>query len=283
MKVKFLDKNLLKNISSYLIVVVGFTSGLLTFVDLTAKERFFIFKILIIGLIFVYFILLIIANRKTKITLEHDGSTIEIKQGDILSDDYKKENIIRVFNFNEFFDTKIDQELVSAKTLNGQILNKEFRDEITTLDKKIDESDHLSRNILEKDVQRIKGKTTRYSLGTIFSANKNTFFTALTHFDEENKARLLMPDYIKFLMKFWDEIDNLYDGNTVVITLFGNGRTRLDNGTKYEPQELLKIILWTFKLRKLKFEMPDKLVILLDSRTNSQIDYFHLKEDFNGL
>ena len=92
-----------------------------------------------------------------------------------------------------------------------------------------------------------------------------------------------MPDYIEFLMKFWNEIDNLYDGNTVVITLFGNGRTRLDNGTKYKPQELLKIILWTFKLRKLKFELPDKLVILLDSRTNSQIDYFHLKEDFNGL
>lgn len=283
MKVKINDKTLLKNVFSPWIGIVGFVSGVLAFLDFSLRQRLLIFAVLVTGVIIYYLKRLYRANTMTKIVLNHDGSTIEIKQGDILSDDYKKENVIRVFNFNEFFDTEIDQQLISAKTLNGQILNGEFKDNISDLDKKIEEDDHLKRNISANSVIRIKGKTTKYYLGTIFAANNNTFFTALTHFDEENKAILLMPDYIRFLMKFWDEIDNLYDGNTIVITLFGNGRTRLDDGTKYEPQELLKIILWTFKLRKLKFEMPDKLVILMDSRTNKKIDYFHLKEDFNGL
>lgn len=283
MKVKINDKTLLKNVFSPWIGIVGFVSGVLAFLDFSLRERLLIFAVLVTGVIIYYLQRLYRANTMTKIVLNHDGSTIEIKQGDILSDDYKKENVIRVFNFNEFFDTEIDQQLISAKTLNGQILNGEFKDKISDLDKKIEEDDHLKRNISANSVIRIKGKTTKYYLGTIFAANNNTFFTALTHFDDENKAILLMPDYIRFLMKFWDEIDNLYDGNTIVITLFGNGRTRLDDGTKYEPQELLKIILWTFKLRKLKFEMPDKLVILMDSRTNKKIDYFHLKEDFNGL
>ncbi len=283
MKVKINDKTLLKNVFSPWIGIVGFVSGVLAFLDFSLRQRLLIFAVLVTGVIIYYLNRLCRANTLTKIVLNHDGSTIEIKQGDILSDDYKKENIIRVFNFNEFFDTEVDKQLISAKTLNGQILNSEFKDKISDLDKKIEEDDHLKRNISENSVTRIKGKATKYYLGTIFAADNNTFFTALTHFDEENKAILLMPDYIRFLMKFWDEIDNLYDGNTIVITLFGNGRTRLDDGTKYEPQELLKIILWTFKLRKLKFEMPDKLVILIDSRTNKQIDYFHLKEDFNGL
>lgn len=283
MKVKIDDKTLLKNVFSPWIGTVGFVSGLLAFVDFSTKLRLFMFVVLLMGVIIYYLIRLYRANTMKKTVLNHDGSTIEIKQGDILSDDYKKDNIIRVFNFNEYFDTEINQQLISAKTLNGQILNTEFKDKISELDRRIEENEHLKRNVIENDVQRIKGKTTKYHLGTIFSANNNTFFTALTHFDDENKAILLMSDYIRFLMKFWDEIDNLYDGNTVVITLFGNGRTRLDDGTKYQPQELLKIILWTFKLRKLKFEMPDKLVILIDSKANSKIDYFHLKEEFNGL
>lgn len=283
MKVKLFDKILLKNIISPWVGVVGFVSGLLGFVDLTLVFRIRILAILVILVIIIYIYKLFKANKKAEIVLNHDGSIIEIKQGDILSDEYKKKNIIRVFNFNEFFDTKIDQQLVSEKTLNGQILKREFNNQISELDSKMEKDYHLQRNIVDKNVDRIKGKNIKYDLGTIFSANNNTFFTALTHFDKENKAKLLMSDYIRFLMKFWDEIDNLYDGNTVVITLFGNGRTRLDDGTKYEPQELLKIILWTFKLRKLKFEMPDKLIILLDSNTNKQIDYFHLKEDFNGL
>lgn len=283
MKVKILDQTLLKNVFSPWVAIVSFISGILGFVDLALTERIYLFVVLIVGVLIYYVCRLHKANKMTEIVLDHDGTTIEIKQGNILSEQYKKENIIRVFNFNEYFDTEIDQELVSEKTLNGQIINKEFKDKIPVLNSKMEEDNHLHRNVVETNVERIKGKTTRYNLGTIFFANKNTFFTALTHFDEENKAQLLMPDYIEFLMKFWNEIDNLYDGNTVVITLFGNGRTRLDNGTKYNPQELLKIILWTFKLRKLKFELPDKLVILLDSRTNSQIDYFHLKEDFNGL
>ncbi|MCG4286189.1 DUF6430 domain-containing protein [Lactobacillaceae bacterium KNUT 0156] len=283
MKVKMFDKILLRNVVGPWVGVVGFISGIISFFNVTAKDRLYIIVVLCIMLIAAYIYFLVKSNRLKKIILNHDGSTIEIKEGNILSKEYKRKNIIRVFNFNEFFDTEISRELVSEKTLNGQILNEEFKHKIEALDSKIEADEHLRRNIAEQDMQRIKGKTTRYQLGTIFVADNNTFFTALTHFDEENKARLLMTDYIEFLMKFWNEIDTLYDGNTVVITLFGNGRTRLDNGTKYEPQELLKIILWTFKLRKLKFEMPDRLVILLDGKTNSQIDYFHLKEDFNGL
>ncbi|MET3356849.1 UNVERIFIED_ORG: hypothetical protein ABIC58_000196 [Leuconostoc holzapfelii] len=283
MKVKIYDKTLLKNVFSPWIAIVCFLSGVLAFLDFSTEKRLCMFVLLVIAVISYYCVRLFKANTMKKTVLTHDGSTIEIKQGDILSDDYKKDNIIRVFNFNEFFDTEIDQQLISSKTLNGQVLNKEFKDKISDLDKRIQEDDHLKRNVIENDVPRIKGKHTKYHLGTIFTANNNTFFTALTHFDDENKAILSISDYIRFLMNFWDEIDNLYDGNTVVITLFGEGRTRLDNNTKYQPQELLKIILWTFKLRKLKFEMPDKLVILMDNDANAKIDYFHLKEDFNGL
>lgn len=168
MKVKIFDQTLLKNVFSPWIAIVSFISGLFGFVDLPLAERVWIF-VLLMGLVIIYyFYCLYKANKMTEIDLDYDGTTIEIKQGNILSEQYKRENIIRVFNFNEYFDTEIDQELVSEKTLNGQILNKEFKDKIPVLNSKMEDDNHLQRNVVETNVERIKGKTTRYNLGTIF-------------------------------------------------------------------------------------------------------------------
>lgn len=106
--------------------------------------------------------------------------------------------------------------------------------------------------------------------------------TALTHFDDKNRAYLSIQDYVKFLINFWDEIDEMYAGRTVVITLFGSGITRLDHD-RYSATEILDTILWTFKLRRIKFKRPTKLIILLDKNTNREIDYFLLRSKFYGL
>lgn len=109
MKVKIFDKILLRNVVGPWVGVVGFISGIISFFDVTAKDRLYIILVLGIMLIVAYICVLFKSNRLKKIILNHDGSTIEIKEGNILSKAYKSQNIIRVFNFNEFFDTEINR------------------------------------------------------------------------------------------------------------------------------------------------------------------------------
>lgn len=104
----------------------------------------------------------------------------------------------------------------------------------------------------------------------------------MTYFDDENRANLTIQEYISFLMNFWDEINSFYAGRTVVITLLGNGITRLDNNI-YSSNQILEIILWTFYLRRIKFRKPAELVILLDKNTNNKINYYMIRSMFNGL
>ncbi|WP_395320691.1 macro domain-containing protein [Levilactobacillus parabrevis] len=192
------------------------------------------------------------------------------------------EEFIKVFAFNEYFDTKVDDEIISHGSLNGKFIDKKV-DDISKLDISIDEDGRLEhRHKLNINRDRPRGKKIRYELGSIHKFSEDVFLTALTHFDDKNRAYLSIQDYVKFLINFWDEIDEMYAGRTVVITLFGSGITRLDHD-RYSATEILDTILWTFKLRRIKFKRPTKLIILLDKNTNRKIDYFLLRSKFYGL
>lgn len=278
MKIKPWNKNLCKLFLRKMSFIFGISTGILTFIDFSRNFKLDIFYFLIVLSIVIYLILWIKANLKTNITIDYEGSNIEIKEGDILNE-YNNDDSFRVFAFNEYFDTKVDDKIIAASTLNGKILNQ--LSEYEKINGLIEKDEHLKRNIVSKNNNRENGKRTKYKLGTIFKY-KNMFFTAMTHFDEENKAYLSIQDYIRFLINFWDEVNQYYAGKTVVLTLLGSGITRIDNYS-YSNEQILKLILLTFKIRRIKFKMPSKLVILLDKDTNNSINYFNLEDDFNGL
>ncbi|USS86183.1 DUF6430 domain-containing protein [Fructilactobacillus cliffordii] len=225
-----------------------------------------------------YLKLLICANVKNKVKINYGGSVIEIREGDILKE-FDNDDSFRVFAFNEYFDTEVDDKIIAEKTLNGKILK--YLNETDEINHRMEEDSNLNENIKNKNVKRKYGKKTQYNLGTIFKY-KNMFFTAMTHFDNQNRAYLSIQDYIRFLINFWDEINKYYANKTVVIPLLGSGITRIDNYS-YSDEQILKLILLTFKIRRIKFKMPAKLVILLNSHTNKRINYFTLEDDFNGL
>ena len=92
-----------------------------------------------------------------------------------------------------------------------------------------------------------------------------------------------MQEYINCLIELWDELNVLYSQNIVVIPLLGAGTTRF-KGYDVDEQELLKIILWTFKISKNKFAYPSKICIVLHESIKSKINLFEIKEEFdNGV
>lgn len=282
-KVKPWNWKLLKRVWLIFGVILATVSALLTFCDFNSILRMKILFSMLFITFFTYLGLLLQANFVKSAKLHSDNASIEIKEGDIFDKKYYDDsNFIKVFSFNEYFDTLVDDKIIAHSTLNGQFLDKKVdKKDISQLDKRMLEDGRLIRNRVGETSDRNKGKKIKYRLGTIFEYSDDVFFTALSHFDMENKAQLSMQEFLQFLIYFWDEIDDLYAGRTVIITLFGSGITRLENGLITNDQ-ILKIVLWTFKLRRIKFTKPAKFIILLNSETNKKINYFKLKDEFNN-
>lgn len=284
MKVSPLDPELLKQSSGFFTLIIGIGSAVLAFFDLDSVFRLRFFSGIVVLVSLVYIIKFILANIMSKLTLTTGNSTIEIREGNIFDSQYfYNSDFIKVFSFNEYFDTQVDDEIISKQSLNGQVLKRlgEINSHVR-LDKRMVDNKHLQRMQLSRNTERQSGKQLRYRLGTIFKYSDDIFFTALTHFDENNRAELTIQDYVRFLVNFWDDIDEFYAGRTVIVTLFGSGITRLEKDM-YTNQQILQIILWTFNLRRIKFKKPAKFLILLDQSTNREMNYFQVRRDFNGL
>lgn len=217
-----------------------------------------------------------------RVRLYIDDSEIDIQEGNIFSEKiFDDPNVVKVFAFNEYFDTLVDNNVISENSLNGQFIKKKVVN-VKQLDERMASDDFLSHYHVGDNEERASGKKAKYALGSIFKYSESVFLTALTHFNDKNEAYLSIQDYVRFLINFWDQVDSLYANRTVVITLFGSGITRLENHT-FNNTQILQIILWTFYIRRIKFKKPAKFVILLDEDTNKNINYYKVKVGFNDL
>lgn len=215
------------------------------------------------------------ANDMCDIEININNTTIKISEGDIFSNN---PNEFKVIGFNEYFDTEVDDIIISSKTLNGKYIKQKYND-VSVLDKKIENDIHLKQNIIN-NVNRVSGKRTKYKLGTIFK-DEDYFLVALSKFDEDNRAYLEVNEYINCLMNFWNECDVFYSGYTVVMPLLGSGITRFHGYEEITDQEILEIILWTFKVSKIKFKYPSSLKIVLTNNTLKKINLYEIKNRFD--
>lgn len=259
--------------------IFGIVTTILTFVELGSSCKLVLFGLLIVlcvGCVIYSFIRTLLLKE---ITLSIDGSEIIIKPGDIFS--FPKD-VFKTIAFNEYFDTEVDNGIISKKTLNGKYLEK-YHVDTTYLDENIEKDSRLKKEILETNVSRpLGGKKTRYSLGTVY-IDKDFFLVAFSKFDEKNQAHLELREYASCLIKFWNEINSLYGQYEVVVPLLGSGITRKKDFTATD-QQLLEVMLWTFQISKVKFEEPSKVTIVLYGDSYKKINFYKLKEfEKNGI
>lgn len=271
MKVKFTNKRVWRQFLAFLSVTSIIVTLVMTFVEIEVSIKYIIGGSYLGILIVAFFLIWIRANRMDKTTLKLNNSTINIYFGDIFAQTGRK-----VIAFNEYFDTVVDEKIISSKTLNGKYLNK-YVTNTADLDKAICSDERLRDEQEGEDTGRHEGKSIRYKLGAIFE-NGEFFLLALTHFDRNNRANLVLRDYTQCLMNMWNEIDILYNGATVSMPLLGSGMTRMNDCKDISDQELLEIMLWTMKISKVKFTYPSVMNIVLNPDKKDKINLFRLKE-----
>lgn len=274
------DKDFWKN--SWVIpgALFGIATTLLTFIEF---DKGFNKLIILVGLVIISIIYMLFnlfkSYRLKEIKLDIDGSEIEIKKGDIFA--YPR-NIYKVIAFNEFFDTKVDDKIISRSSLNGQYISK-FYSDVSDLDNRIVQDPRMQLRIVEENVERpLGGKRTRYRLGSVYK-DMDFFLVAFSKFNDENEANLKLHEYANCLINFWNEVNSLYAQQEVVVPLLGSGITRHKDFTA-TPHQLLEVMLWTFKISKVKFREPSKVTILLHESHHKKINFYKLKEfEKNGI
>ena len=110
--------------------------------------------------------------------------------------------------------------------------------------------------------------------------NDEYILTAFSRFNKNNQAELTIQEYVNFLLTFWNEINRLYAQRSVTVPVFGSGITRFKNGFEdIDINELLRIMIWTFKVSKIKFAYPAKLTIIVHNDLLNQVNLYKLKEN----
>lgn len=266
-KVAFSSKTLRRRYLAFVSGVSVFATFFFVAVQVPDDYKACTFAGIAMTLIVTYLIMWVLANRSTHKKININGSPLEVKVGDIFN-----EGELRVINFNEYFDTVVDDRIIAKSSLNGMFIEGYVSD-VSALDQEIESDQQLVRE--GEDVNRKSGKKARYKLGSIHASGDN-LLVAFSKFDKNNKANLSMQEYINCLMTFWDEIDRVYAGKSVSIPLMGAGMTRF-KGTDVSEQELLDLLIWSFKVSRVKFKYPAKVTIVIRDSVKDKINFYELK------
>jgi len=276
-KVSFWDKQIFKEFKDYTSIIFGVIGGSLYFVDIPTGQKVAYGIVCIVILFFAYIYLWRRANSLREIKLTIDESTVIIKTGDIFAQDG-----LKAIAFNEYFDTQVDDRIIAASSLNGKFITDHLPCTVTELDDHIKNYKFDADEIKDIDEERRDGKKQKYEIGTICVLD-NFLITALSKFNNKNEANLTMPEYLEFLISFWDKVNRVYAQKSVSVPIFGSGLTRIKGHKTIDEQDLLKIMLWTFRVSEMRFKHPAKLTIMIHEGKIDKINLLELKTARNGL
>lgn len=277
-KVSFIDRRLVENFLKITSAISATLSLVVLFVEIPTTNCKSTYGWIFVGLLtLIYFGVWIWSNNLNKIDINIEGSEVTIKVGDIFS-----ESGFKAIAFNEYFDTIVDNKIISENSLNGVFINHHCSVQVSELDRHIDSYPFDESEKLGNNAERVVGKKYRYQIGSI-CVYKDFLLAAFTKFDINNKAVLTMPEYLEFLINFWDKVNNVYGQKSVTTPIFGSGITRIQGHKTISDEELLKIMLWTFRISEMRFKYPAKLTIVIHKSKIDKINLLEIKSAKNGI
>jgi Domain of unknown function (DUF6430) len=229
-----------------------------------------IFMIINIG------ISVILSLPKSRINLQITNKVnLNVYYGDI----FNQKGVV-VIPVNEYFDTLVDDKIISSSTLHGQFIKQVFGGNIAELDRIIKKE---LQNYKEKAiVTRSGGNSKKYELGTTISIDKDGkcyYLVAFTRFNEKNKAESFNVDYQIILKSLLDFIHVNSQGKNVNIPLIGGGQS----GINLTKQKLLEYLLFSIQIHDHLTVSGNINIVLNNDLKNGEIDLNNIKELFSGL
>jgi hypothetical protein len=276
-KVNFFDKRIVGHFLKITSVISTTLSLVVLFIDIPTKCKSTYGWIFLGLLALIYLAIWVWSNYLNKIDINVEGSKVTIKVGDIF-----QQPGFRAIAFNEYFDTQVDNIIIAEKSLNGIFINKHLDVTVAELDRFIESYAFEPSEVLNCIQDRKLGKKVRHQIGTI-CVYKDYLLTAFSKFDESNRAQLTMPEYLEFLINFWDKVNKVYAQQNVSTPIFGSGITRIKGHKSISDEDLLKIMLWTFRISEMRFKYPARLTVVIHKDKIDKINLLDIKSARNGV
>lgn len=127
-KVSFLDKRVFRQFLEVVSVISVAASLAFIFIEIPKNMKLTVGAMFLILLLIVYVVLWWRSNNLQQIHTKIEGSDITIKQGGIF-----KQPDFKVIAFNEYFDTQVDDKIISRNSLNGILLQATLIPPLLTL------------------------------------------------------------------------------------------------------------------------------------------------------
>lgn len=209
----------------------------------------------------------ICCSSRDGINFKINSTEVEVKVGDLFNLDG-----VKIIPFDEYFDTEVDDKIISRNSLNGIFLERNA-----------EHKDLILRTVAERQQSVLgepedAGGRPRYRLGTVKSFDDYALL-AFTHMDECNRAYLERGQYEECLLNMWDELDRIYAGRRVVLPLLGSGITRF-KGAQPSEDDLLRCILCTLRASGHRFR--DGVLVVLTKKTAGRMRLYEVKDYTNA-
>lgn len=239
----------LSNIVKSLLIAIGSLSGFVTILWVLFSSDMVAFAnkcpwSLLLGLFTFALIYSLYVNRtKGKIELSlSDRVKARIFFGDLF-----EANEIVVIPVNEYFDTTVDDKIISSKTIHGIFIKTVFGGNEAELKKQIKKS-LAQYTPIEINSERSSGNKNRYPLGTVCkvkNGSKLFYLVALTRFNSNHRAEVKNSEYQRVLCDLFSFIEQNSQGRVVNIPLLGAGHS----GVNLSKQKLLEFLLFSIALK----------------------------------
>lgn len=194
------------------------------------------------------------------ITIKGKNYSIEIKYENI----FDMHNCKKVIPFDECFTTSVGNKPsdVNPDSICGQYLTAHPVQDIQSLIDSI-------------QLKTAKGKSRynnmdRYDSGKLVP-NGEFLLLSYARLNKDGLGRMSRDEYLDCLSLLWEEIDKYYGQKDVCIPILGSGVTRVD-GESLTQQELLDIIIESYKLSTHKIKLPNKLHIICKKRNDFSLN-----------
>lgn len=187
-----------------------------------------------------------------------DKHSVYLHFGDLLNnnivknDNSEKKHI--VINVNRCFDTIVNNELISEKTLHGKIFRyfydeKKYTEKTlqTAINKVLNGFNYC--NVQKED--KPQGNLKRYEIGTVVkiedSKTKDYYLLAMSTFDKNLNAHTSKQDFVLAIQRLIEYCDKNSQGFPVFMPLLGSGLSRTGLNSY---SDILRYIIDTLRLNK---------------------------------
>lgn len=202
--------------------------------------------VLLLVLVVIGFVLWMAQRRQA--TIRGKNWKVIVRYADI----FKMDGCKKVIHFDECFTAHLGDAPADIKVSSvcGQYLERHPKLDMPSLIAKAGEE--------PKRVSRYQ-KTPAFVPGTIIP-NGDDLLLAFATLDRNGLARMDKDAYIQSLFVLWKQLELYASDKDVCMTVLGSNITRF-NGESLSQQELLDVILLTYRLSDHKLHNPHKLII----------------------